>query len=125
MNFNELLNSYNLKKKIIVYVKDEGANLNAMTMVLKIVVSCDVLELKENFNGTCVGGVFSKTCQYVTTEEKICKNLKFVFIKSMNFDIQKCITWPKFFRKGRQEWSKACIDVKIRPRKLNTPIKTK
>jgi hypothetical protein len=31
-NLNELLDSYNLRKKIITYVKDEGASFNAMTM---------------------------------------------------------------------------------------------
>jgi hypothetical protein len=47
MNLNELLDSYNLRKKIIIYVKDEGANFNAMTMALKIVVNYDILELEE------------------------------------------------------------------------------
>ncbi len=75
------MDSYNLRKKIIVYVTDEGANLNAMTMALKIIVNYDILGLEESFNGTCFGHVFSKTCQYATTEEKVCKNLKFVSIK--------------------------------------------
>jgi len=79
-NLNELLDSYNLRKKIIIYVKDEGANLNAMTMALKIVINYDVLELEESFNGTCFGCAFSKTCQHATIEKKICKNLKFVLL---------------------------------------------
>jgi hypothetical protein len=28
----KLLNQYDLRKKIVAYVKDEGANLNAMTI---------------------------------------------------------------------------------------------
>ncbi len=80
-NLSKLMDSYNLRKKIIVYVTDEGANLNAMTMALKIIVNYDILGLEESFNGTCFGHVFSKTCQYATTEEKVCKNLKFVSIK--------------------------------------------
>jgi hypothetical protein len=32
-------------KKIIVYVKDEGSNLNTMIVALKSVISCDVLGL--------------------------------------------------------------------------------
>ncbi len=36
-NLNELLDSY-LRKKIIIYVKDEGANLNAMTMTFKTIM---------------------------------------------------------------------------------------
>jgi len=93
-------------------------------MALKIVVNCDVLKLEESFNGTHFGCAFSKTCQYVTIEEKICKDLKFVSIKLVEFNIHKCITWFQIFGKGGQKWSKACIDVGIRPRKLNAPMKT-
>jgi hypothetical protein len=37
----------------------------------------------------------------------------------------KCIIWPKKFRKGKHEWNKACIEIGIWRKKLNTPIKTK
>jgi hypothetical protein len=37
--------------KIVVYVKDEGFNLNTMTKTLKLVVSYDVLGLKKCFLG--------------------------------------------------------------------------
>jgi hypothetical protein len=45
-----------------MYVKDEGSNLNTMTITLKLVVSCEVLDLEENFQGTCFGHAFSKAC---------------------------------------------------------------
>jgi hypothetical protein len=35
----ELLDKYDLRKTIIAYVKDEGSNLNAMTIALKVVVN--------------------------------------------------------------------------------------
>jgi hypothetical protein len=57
----ELLDSYGLNKNIIAHVKDEGANLNFMTIVLKYVVNCEVLGLEESFNGTCFGHAFFKT----------------------------------------------------------------
>ncbi len=95
-----------------------------MTMAFKIVVNCDALKLEESFNGTHFGCAFFKTCQYVTIEEKICKDLKFVSIKLAESDIHKCIIWFQIFGKGGQKWSKACIDVGIQPRKLNAPIKT-
>jgi hypothetical protein len=63
-------------------VKDERVNFDIMTMALRIVVNCDILGLEENFNGTCFGHIFSKTCQYAIIEENICKNLKFISIKS-------------------------------------------
>jgi hypothetical protein len=97
----KLLNQYDLRKNIVAYVKDEGANLNAMTIVLKYVVNCEVLGMEESFQGTCFGHAFSKACQYRTTKEKVCKNLKHIYIKSTQSYLQKCITWPKTFGKGR------------------------
>ncbi len=38
-SLTELFNKYRLRKKIIVYVKDEGLNLNAMIATLKVVVN--------------------------------------------------------------------------------------
>jgi hypothetical protein len=96
-----LLDKFGLRKKIIAYVKDEGSNLNAMTFVLKFVVNCETLGLQENFNGTRFGHVFSKACQYVITNEKVCKNIRYVFIKSTQANLQKCIIWPKKIGKGR------------------------
>jgi hypothetical protein len=46
-----------------------------LTVALKSIVSCDVLGLEENFQGTCFGHAFSKACQYATTNEKVCKDL--------------------------------------------------
>jgi hypothetical protein len=48
-NLIELLDSYASRKKTIIYVKDEGSNLNIMTTTLKSIVSCDMLGLEENF----------------------------------------------------------------------------
>jgi hypothetical protein len=56
------LDCYGLNKKIIVYVKDEGANFNSMTRILKFVVSSEVLGLEESFDGICFAHAFSKTC---------------------------------------------------------------
>jgi hypothetical protein len=68
-NLTELLNQYDLRKKIIAYVKDEGANLNAITTIKKIVVNYEVFGIEESFQDTCFGHAFFKTCQYGTIEE--------------------------------------------------------
>jgi hypothetical protein len=68
---------------------------------------------------------FSKACQYAIIDEKLCKNLKYVNMKVTQTNLQKCITWPKKSKKGKQEWSKACVNSKIHPRKLNTPMTTR
>ncbi len=61
-------------------MKDEGSNLNTWTNALKFVVKCETLSLEENFQETCFGHVFSKACQYATTNDKACKNLKYVLL---------------------------------------------
>ncbi len=35
---------------------------------------------------------FLKTCQYVTLNEKVCKSLKYAFIKFAKENLEKCIT---------------------------------
>lgn len=57
--------------------------------------------------------------------ENVCKGLKYVSIKLTQFDLQKCITWPKKSCQGKQEWNKPCVDSNFPKRKLNIPIKTK
>ncbi len=47
----------------------------------------------------------------------MCKNLEYVYVMSTKAKLQKCITWPKKFGKGRQKWNKACVETNIRPRK--------
>jgi hypothetical protein len=78
-NLIELLDAYGLKNKIISYVKDEGSNLNTLNNVLKSVVKCETLGLEKSFQGTYFGHVFSKACQYATTDDKVCINLKYVY----------------------------------------------
>ncbi len=81
-NLTKLLEKYALRKEIIAYVKNEGLNFNAMTNALKYVVSCECLGLEESFQGGCFGHAFSKACQCGSTNEKRCKNFKYVSIKS-------------------------------------------
>ncbi len=62
-------------------MKDEGSNLSTMTFPLKIVVNCDILGLEESYQCTYFGHAFSKVYQYVTTNEKVCKDFIYVSIK--------------------------------------------
>jgi hypothetical protein len=48
-NQTKLWDKYGLKKRIIVDVKDEGSNLNAMIIALKIVMNYESLGLEESF----------------------------------------------------------------------------
>jgi hypothetical protein len=66
-----------------------------MIRTLKSFVNYDVLGLTKSFQGSWFGNAFSKACQYVLVDEKLCKYLKCVFVKIAQPNIQKCITWPK------------------------------
>jgi len=86
----KLLDQYRLKTKIIVYVTDEGSNLNTMTIALKSVGKCEVLRLNESFQGACFGHVFSKYVNMLLLmkslqEFQICFNQIYLVL-------QKCIT---------------------------------
>jgi hypothetical protein len=86
-NLTKLFDIYEQMKKIIAYVKDEGFNLNTITTTLKSIVSCDVLNLEENFQKTCFGHAFFIACQHATTYEKVCKSLRYVSIKVAQGDL--------------------------------------
>jgi len=55
-----LFTTYELTNKVIVYVKDEGTNLNMLAFALTNVVSCELLQLPSPFSGTFFGHVMSK-----------------------------------------------------------------
>jgi hypothetical protein len=90
-SLTKLLDKYGLRKKIIAYVKNNGSNLITMIIALKAVVNYEPLGLEESFQGIYFGHVFSKTCQCGIAEEKVCKDLNYVSIKSVRADLQKCI----------------------------------
>jgi hypothetical protein len=45
-NLTQLLDQYDIRIKIIAYVKNQGANLNAMMTTLKCMVNCEVLDME-------------------------------------------------------------------------------
>jgi uncharacterized protein with NAD-binding domain and iron-sulfur cluster len=81
-NLTELLDLHDLRKFFFAYVKDEGANLNAITATIKSMMNCEVFYMEESFQNTCFGHAFFKACQYGIIEKKVCKNLKHISIKS-------------------------------------------
>ncbi len=84
-----------------------------MTMILKYVVSCDNLRLKEPFQGTYFGHSMLKLCQYGVRYEKVFVGLHQVSIESSHANIQRCIMWRKKSRKECHEWTKACINARL------------
>jgi hypothetical protein len=51
-----------------------------MINAFKFVVCCETLGLEESFQGYCFVHAFSKVYQYAKIENKMCKNLKEMFI---------------------------------------------
>ncbi len=77
----KLLQKYNLRKKILAYVKGEGFSLNTMIVTLKLVARWEVLGLEENLKGIYFGHAFSKACKYATMDEKVYNILSMYFLK--------------------------------------------
>ncbi len=86
-NLTKFLDTYGLRKKIITYVKDEGSNLNSMTIALKLVMNCETLELEECYQGNCIGRAFFKACQYVTNDEKATSESMVERTRDENFNL--------------------------------------
>jgi hypothetical protein len=72
-----------LTKKKFTYVKNEGANLNTMTITLKPIVSCEALGVIKSFQGVWFEHAFSKACQYVDTKEKNFQGLEICFLLNL------------------------------------------
>jgi hypothetical protein len=60
--FQVLSNRHGIHKKVLIYVKDEGANLGAMATNFKAIVSYKSLKLKKHFQSTCFGHTILKAC---------------------------------------------------------------
>jgi hypothetical protein len=69
------LDKYGLRKKIVVYVKDEGSNHNAMIVALKSIISCEFFWLEKNFQDVCFGHAFEKNDNMTLQKKKFLKNL--------------------------------------------------
>ncbi len=52
-----------------------------MIVVLKSIMTCEIIGLDERFQCTSFGHAFFKTCWCVTHDENFCKNFIFVLIK--------------------------------------------
>lgn len=71
-----------------------------MISALKLVVSYEALGLEKSFLGTCFGHVFLKACQYVMTNEKVCR-----ILKHYTTSLQNYITLPIWEGKVRVEYT--------------------
>lgn len=89
------MDKYDLRKKITTCVKNEGSNLNNMTLTtLESIVGDEVMILGKSFQGTCFEHAFFKACQYVVVNhENNYKCLKYLSFKVTRGDLQKCVSF--------------------------------
>jgi hypothetical protein len=121
--FNRFVGQVWPKEKKSLFMSRMKGLTSMQWLTLNLIFGCEFFDFEESFLKTCFDHVFSKTCQYDTTYEKVCKKLIYVFIKFTQIYLQKFITWPKKSLKGRQEWDKTYIKVKICLTKLNNLFK--
>jgi hypothetical protein len=67
-----------------------------MTTTLKLMISCEPLNLLQPFDGACFGHAMNKIAQYATNDNKISKDLALISVKSTQSSFQSCIIWPKY-----------------------------
>jgi hypothetical protein len=53
------------------------------------------------------------------------RGLKYVFVKCAHAILHKCINCLNKSNKGWKKWNKAYVETNLRPRKLNTLMKTR
>lgn len=63
-----LVAKFELTSKVLCYVKNKGINLSSMTATLKLMISCEALNLPQPFDGTCFGHGMNKAIQYATND---------------------------------------------------------
>jgi len=88
-NLIQLLDQYGLTNNVITCVKDEGANLNIITLALKCVVNCKLVWKKAS--KTLVLTMYFPKHTNRRQQKKACKSFKYVSIKFAQFNLQKCI----------------------------------
>jgi hypothetical protein len=82
-----------LFNKVIVYVKDEGSNLNTLINALKSIFLCSLLQLFTPFVGSCFGHAMSKAAQCATSDAKICQG----FSNSSQFEVYSNINAKNYY----------------------------
>jgi hypothetical protein len=112
------LNTYELRRKIVAYVKDEGFNLNTMIVALKSIVSCDVLGLEESFQGTCFDHAFFKMCQYATINTKSLQRLEICIYQSCPWIFAKVHNLAKKFKKRWARMGESMCQFKSSPKEI-------
>jgi hypothetical protein len=86
-----LLEKNRLIHGVIAFVKNGGNKLGTMVTTLRSIIDCETFKLLRVYQGTCFQHVMSKTCQYVTNDDKVLVGLSLVSVKDVQTSLQKII----------------------------------
>ncbi len=87
----QLFDKFFFTHKILVYVKDEGPNLQTCASALNLIVSYGSLVTLEPFDRLCFGHALSNVCQFSTTNKKVTHRLFYTSIMIAQVNIQKSL----------------------------------
>jgi len=65
------MDKFSFTQKILVYVKDEGSNLQTCASALNSIILCASLAMMEPLNGSCFGHALSKVSHYAIINEEV------------------------------------------------------
>jgi len=104
--------TYEITNKVIIYVKDEGTNLNNFAYALTNVVSCELLQLPSPFSGTFFGHVMSKANMPLLIKKLVLGWRKWVWEK------EKLKVNCKRPLLGQRSWARVSRNGNLHVRKL-------
>lgn len=88
-----------------------------MTHVFKLVVKCEILNLKENFQGRCFEHFFPKLLNMPPLMKKFVRAWDMFLLKKNKAYLPKCIILSKKSNKGQDKWNNAYTKVDLGPKK--------
>jgi hypothetical protein len=94
VNLNNLLDSFRLKKKIIAFVQNEGANLNVM---IQYYGHCDLqyFKLEESFNGSYFRHFFPRHANMGLSRKKFIKTWDSCQLRMHNLTFKSALLGQK------------------------------
>jgi len=103
-----LLEKFGLTSKVLCYVKNEGTDLETMTVSLMSIISCEALSLRIPLVGACFGHALNKASQYAIKNNKVSKDLGVISIIFAQLLLQAYLTWM-----AQEVWYIDNLDIDI------------
>jgi hypothetical protein len=115
------------RNKIITHLKDKGWNLNTLTNVLKSIVKGETLDLKGNFQGTCLVMFFLECVNMPLLMKKFVRTWNMCLLNLLKHICKNALLGQilHYLVKVIKNGTKIFIKVSFKLKKLNVPMKTR